>query len=481
MADTLLCLDMHDDLLAAVVVDRSTKINLVVGCATSLVTDAAFEAAVQEIKERTGFIAGPSIVTCGAELLSFRNITLPFTDRKKIEQVLPFELDDRLPTGTKSLLVDFAVAKSGPESANILAAMLNRDYLAEKLAILRGKGIDPEQIGVSGLATAMKIAETDATGSYVLIDVGTNWATVFIVVDKQIALIRSLGIPRQGQADHGMAEIFTLGIKQTLLASRLIDLDSRGSYRVYLTGRLHSGNDTAALSESLGGAEIDTYLPSAQPFIKINPEIHPHYLPEAMDRALAPALKGGGRSTGFNFRKDEFKKRKSLREHRRLLLLVGTPILVVVMAASAYWAYDYRKLLAEQELLRSQIVEVFRETLPGVERIVNPVHQLQVVNKQIRATYKPGGEGGGGHTIIDILTALSARIPASYKVKVVRLVADANTIRIKALTSDFNTVDNVQKELEKSQFFKDVVITSANQSAQGDEVSFELKLDLGRK
>lgn len=481
MADTLFCLDMHNDVLAAVVVDRSSKINLVIGCATAEVTAETFEAAVDQIKERTGFTAGPSIVTCGAELLSFRNITLPFTDRKKIEQVLPFELDDRLPTGTKSLLVDFSVAKNSPESATILAAMLSRDYLAEKLAILRAKGIDPEQIGVSGLATAMKIAENDATGTYVLIDVGTCWATVFIVVNKQIALVRSLGIPRQDQMHPGIAETFVLGIKQTLLASRLIDLDSRGSYRIYLTGTLHWENHITALSNSLGGVEIESYLQSAQPFIKIDPEIHQRYLPEVMDRALTPALKGGGKSTGFNFRKDEFKKRKSLREHRRLLLMVAGPILLLVTAVSVYWAYDYRNLLAEQELFRSQIVQVFRETLPGVERIVNPIHQLQVVNNQLRATYKPGGEGSASFTIIDILAALSARIPASYKVKVVRLVADANTIRIKALTSDFNTVDNVQKELEKSHFFKDVVITSANQSSQGDEVSFELKLELGRK
>jgi outer membrane translocation and assembly module TamA len=60
------------------------------------------------------------------------------------------------------------------------------------------------------------------------------------------------------------------------------------------------------------------------------------------------------------------------------------------------------------------------------------------------------------------------------------MVADMNTIRLKAVTGDFNTVDNVQKELEKSQYFSDVVISSANQSVQGDEVNFELKLELAR-
>jgi type II secretory pathway component PulL len=480
MADTLFSLDIHSDVLAAVVVDRSSRINLVTGCATTEVTDETFAAAVDRIKEQTGFVGGSCIVTCGAEFFSFRNITLPFTERKKIEQVLLFELDDLLPTGTKSLLVDFTVTKKGPQSANILAALINREYLAEKLAVLHSRGINPDQIGISGLATAMKIAENHEADTFVLIDIGTHWATVFVVLDKQIALIRSLGIPRQDKADSGIDDTLVLRVKQTLLASRLVDL-ATPSYRVYLAGMVQGWTDFTVLSESLGGVEINTYLQSAQPFIKIDPEIHRRYLPEVMDRVLAPAVKGIAKSAGFNFRKDEFKKRKSLREHRRLLLMVGAPLLVVFMAVSVYWAYDYRHLLAQQEQLRSQIFDVFRETLPGVERIVNPVHQLQVVNNQIRATYKPGGENGSGYTIIDLLAALSVRIPVSYKVKVVRLVADADTVRIKAMTGDFNTVDNVQKELEKSRFFKDVIITSANQSSQGDEVSFELKLGLGRK
>ena len=61
------------------------------------------------------------------------------------------------------------------------------------------------------------------------------------------------------------------------------------------------------------------------------------------------------------------------------------------------------------------------------------------------------------------------------------MVADMDTLRLKAITGDFNTVDNVQKELEKSPYFADVTISSANQSIKGDEVNFELKLELARK
>ena len=131
--------------------------------------------------------------------------------------------------------------------------------------------------------------------------------------------------------------------------------------------------------------------------------------------------------------------------------------------------------------MRQQVSAVFQETLPEVTRIVNPVQQLQVENNEIKATYRPGGSSGASYTIIELLTELSARIPANLSVEVVRMVADMDIIRMKAVTGDFNTVDNVQKELVKSRYFKNVTISSANQSIQGDKVNFELKLELARQ
>lgn len=480
MADTLLCLDIHKDTVAFVVVDRSTKIHVVTGCGVAEITGRTFDAAIEQMKEQTGFVAGASVVTCGAELFSFRNLTLPFTERKTIEQVLPFELEDRLPVEMKSMLVDFIVAKEKSEGADIVAAMINRQYLADKLTILNAHGINPDSIGISGLATVLTMAEDGGAESFVVIDIGTSWATVFIVLERQIAFIRSLSIPAMVEDQAGTADTFCLGVKQTLLACRQVNTDKPG-YCLYLTGIAHRWIDAAALSQRLNGMEVREYELNTRPTIKFQPDVRLRYQPEVMDRVLAVALKGGSRNRVFNFRKNEFKKRKSSREFRTLLLKGAAPLIVAGLAVAGYGAYDYRTLFARQEQLRNQIVEVFQETVPGVERIVNPIQQLQVINNQIRATYKPGGENRAGITIIDLLAELSARIPASYRVKVVRLVGDADTVRIKAITGDFNTVDNIQKELEKSDFFRNVVISSANQSSQNDEVSFELKLDLARK
>ena len=255
---------------------------------------------------------------------------------------------------------------------------------------------------------------------------------------------------------------------------------------MYLTGSgLQQKTILPALSSSLGatlnGAGLNYYSQSAQPFIKIDPDIHNLYRPDMMDRVLAPGLKNGKINRGFNFCKDDFKKRKSFRAYRHLLLKVAIPLFIVIVSAAAYLGYDFSQLNAQNDDLRLQINEVFQETLPEVTRIVNPLQQLQVINNEIRSTYRPGGKSGSGHTTIELLAELSALIPESYTVKVVRMVADMDSLRLKGVTGDFNTVDNVQKELSKSGYFSDVTISSATQSPQGNEVNFELKLDLVRQ
>jgi len=480
MADVVLCLDIHKDAVRAVVVDRSSKITIVTGCGSASTEDQSFADAIGQIKEQTGFTGGPCLVTFGAEFFSYRNVSLPFSDRKKIEQALPFELIDHCPVDINTQLIDFIVAKSGSQGADIVVAMINRDYLAAHLTVLTAAGLNPDSIGISGHSIALKIAE-ELADNFVLIDIGRHWASLFIAVNRKVALIRSLAIQPEAEGLDIVDDAFVQNVIQTVLASRLLDTKNP-NYTLYLTGSESRFTTTApVLSSRLGGAETAHFQPSSQPFIKVEQGIRDLYQPELMDRSLAHVVKHGKKIEGFNFRKDDFRKKKTLLEYRHLLLKAGVPLCVAIVSFIIYMGYTYSQLNAEQEILRRQITEVFQETLPEVTRIVNPVQQLQVKNNEIRATYSPAGTSGTGYTIIELLTEISARIPAKETVKVVRMVADMDTVRLKAVTGDFNTVDNVQKELEKSKYFKEVTISSANQSIQGDEVNFELKLELARQ
>jgi general secretion pathway protein L len=480
MADSMFCLDIHKNTIAALMVDRSSRVTIVTGCGAASTVEQSFEEAIEQIKEQVGFTGGPSQVTFGAEFFSFRNVSMPFSDRKKIEQTLPFELVEHSPVDINTLFIDFIMAKTDSAATEIIAAMISREFLTTHLSLLNSADVNPDRIGISGLSTATKISE-ELADTFVLIDIGIDWASLFIVKNRQVALIRPLVVQPESAGRSVTDDAFVQNVVQTVLASQLLDT-SNLNYKLYLTGS-ESRIKTASpvLSSRLGGVEIDQYRQSSQPFIKFDPKIERTYQPELMDRILAHVSKNGKKDRGFNFRKGDFSKRKSFLEYRSLLLKTLVPLSVIFALIVIYMGYTYSKLNAEQEKLRQQITEVFKQTLPEVTRIVNPLQQLQVKNNEIRATYSSGGAGGAGYTIIELLTELSVRIPAKESVKVVRMVADTDNIRLKAVTGDFNTVDNVQKELEKSPYFENVTISSANQSIKGDEVNFELKLELARQ
>jgi general secretion pathway protein L len=479
MTSTLFCLDIHKDTVAALVVERSAKITIVKGCGVVEIADQSFEDAIEDIKEQTEFAGGPCLVTFGAELFSFRNLTLPFSDRKKIELALPFELENLSPVDINSLLIDFIVSKSGTTGTDIIAAMISREHLSAHLSLLDSAGISPNSIGISGLSTALILTE-GPVDNFVLVDIGSCWSTLFIVVNRKVALIRSLAIQLEAEGRKISDDAFIQNVIQTVLASQLLDTKDP-NFNVYLTGsESRIKTELPVLSSRLDGVEVAEFRQSAQPFIKIESDIKPFYQPWLMDRVLAHVSKSGKRRTGFDFCKDDFRKKKNLQDYRDQLLKIAIPLCLIIVSVVAYMGYSFSVLDAEQQRLQQQITKVFKETLPEVKRINDPVRQLQAKNKEIKATYSPGGGIGTSYTIIALLTELSVRIPAKLPVRVVRMVADMDTVRLKSVTADFNTVDNVQKELEKSLYFKNVTISSANQSIQGNEVNFELKLDLAR-
>lgn len=475
MADTIFCLDIADDAVTGVLVDRSSKATVVIGCGHAELRGMPLHDGVVQVCQQAGFTGGACRLSLGIDFFSIRNLPLPFSDQKKISQILPFELENISAAETGTSLVDFLISGTDPEGTRIVSASIEKESLTILLSTLENMGIDPETVEIRGVRIAVRIADALAEDC-VFLDVCAVRTGLIVVSKGRVALIRSLPFdPTTGGGKRQVGELGVL-VRRTLFASQIVDLD-RKNFTICLIGDESGQQEVATQLASQLGVKVKSYRLDEQPLIKIDSAVNQVYRPLQMDSVFALALKSKAKSGIFNFRKDEFKKKKSMPELRAILLKVGVPVALSLVALIMYIGYDYKMLRDKQQSLQQQVVQVFSETLPEVKRIVNPAQQLQVRINEIRKTYS-GGEGGTGYSVLSLLTEISARIPKSYPVVVKRLVADSDTVRIKAVTRDFNTVDNVQKELEKSPYFEAVTISSANQSPEGDEVRFELKLEL---
>lgn len=474
MAD-LYVFDIQPAAINAIRVNREGKVNIVAACASVAASSDTLADAWTQACEQVGFSRAPSIVTISPEYMSFVNLVLPFQDRKKIEQVLPFELDDLIPGDIKSKSYDYLPAKVGDTRSDLAVAMMAKPFLAELLAMFQAAGVDPDRIGVSGQNLA-SWAAGPAGSKVVILDLLQTSITAFVYVDGNARMIRSYSTGDLDPKECLTTTPFLLWLQQTLLAGKIVDV-RRPDYSIILSTGHFPAEQSGQLSERLYGVDVRQIPPQAMPLVKFSGAAGGEYVPEVMDRLVFSCTQLDRKLPEFNFRSRDFRRALSLPELKKYFLKVGIPALVLLAVLVVWAAQDYSGKVAERDDLQAQITAVFRETMPEVTRVVDPLQQLRVAVKEKKAVYRPSG-GQNQFNVLKLLAELSARIPEQYKVRLTRLVADVDTIRLRGITRDFNTVDSIQRQLEKSPMFREVAISSANQSLQNNEVRFEMKLEL---
>ena len=78
------------------------------------------------------------------DAVTHRILELPFSDRKRLDQTVPFELESHLPFELEETVIDFQVLDTGADGAShVLAVSAPKTAVREHLAMLAAAGIDP--------------------------------------------------------------------------------------------------------------------------------------------------------------------------------------------------------------------------------------------------------------------------------------------------------------------------------------------------
>lgn len=109
-------------------------------------------------------------VALPGHLVSTREITLPFTDPKRLRQVVPFEVEGQLPFDLEEIVIDYQPLRQGAtsdlrvksaagpgkpestESSHLLVSAVPKAALRRYLSALQSVGIDPAWVGVDALS-----------------------------------------------------------------------------------------------------------------------------------------------------------------------------------------------------------------------------------------------------------------------------------------------------------------------------------------
>lgn len=484
MSRKILGLDIRSNAVSAVLLNSGSKgvaIEAYKTVSMSGATDFENElaAAVGTAVEKIDITGAVCVASFPAEQLSFRNIQVPFKEPKKIRQILPFELEPELPQAVDDLVIDFETLMfpNQTDHTYLMVTAVTKADLTAYLDTLSAFQIEPEIVTVGGYPAALcltRFAETPE--NYLFIDIDRHRSTVFAVLAGEVCFIRSF--PIRFDASLSQNESIATDIRHTWSAiEELLDLDFQPQ-SIFITG---CGLDAPGVAESLSQT---LKLPVQQTDLTASIQVAKLFQPEQpwhafqMDNALALALMEAEGINGLNLRQGPFAAGKFWIENKNNIIKTGLVAGLVLALAFFNVVLDVHLMNKKLTGLNRQITAIFTSTFPDVKKINYPYEQMQSKIKSARKNALIPESKGKPIRFIDLLNDISRLIPTKTDVNLTKLVMGPESIALSGDTDTFNAVDEIKNRLEKSPFFKKIIISSANTDRSDNRIRFKLKLDL---
>jgi type II secretory pathway component PulL len=99
------------------------------------------------------------VLSIPLEVLNFRVLKLPFSDKGKIMKVIPFELEGLMMGGADSIVFDSRVLRESGNTFDVLVAYVEKGVMGDILTMLAAQGIDPH------IVTSLELRAMKAQGA----------------------------------------------------------------------------------------------------------------------------------------------------------------------------------------------------------------------------------------------------------------------------------------------------------------------------
>ena len=490
MSKKILGLDICGDSVSAVLVKSSMNENRIEMSEYFSISEAEdindfIISSIKKIIDKNDLSESAYVVSLPADILFFRNITVPLKNEKKIRQILPFELEPMLPFPVGDLETVFKMValpeKTG--GSNLLTASIKKSDLNNYLDILASLNIEPEMIVPGGYSACACIAgKSDISEKSVVAYIEKKSITVFIIAYSQVCLIRSIPVV---SGDLLNPVSLSANIKHTLYG-----FEEKFHTDFYPSKLFITGSGLGEISDNCIEKELERILDvpvERTDFAGISGE-NTHldvkksetclWQPWYMDEALAIGMNKIQGTNGLNFSQSSFAAKKLWVQNKKNFIRTGVLLMFVILFAGFNFFMDSYLLNKKLSILNSRINEIFTSTFPDVKKIVDPLQQMIVKINEVKKESLSLSETGRNIRAVDILYNISELIPDGTDVAISRLIISPDSILISGKTDTFNSVDSIKSGLDKAEIFKTVIISSTSKDKNGSNINFKLKIEL---
>jgi type IV pilus assembly protein PilM len=458
------------------------------------------------------------VVSVPGLAVSTRIITLPFTDRRKIARVIPFEVEGHIPFSLEEVVVSYHILKQEHGKTKLLAGAMKKDLLRENLETLAKAGVTPRVVDLDFMAlfNLSQSGLVEVEGCYAIVDVGEIKTSVCIVDAGHLGFGRSIPIAGRAidqavQKEFGLSPAESERLKETtgfLPLSDQNDLDEEQK-RISLTvesaviplvqeiGRTFYAFEAEAQQKVkqvvlCGGTAQLTNFPAylsekmEVPAFSLSlsrsggPEIGPENS-VLMSHACGLSMRAvaNGRCSQLNFLRDEFAYRTEIKGIKSKMVYVGIFLCIILGLFAFDGVSRYMAKRWQYAELKSEIRKVFKETFPEVKQIRGERHQMESRIRELQGESEALiSLGGSPVTALDLIREITERAPVGVEVDIQTFSFDAERLRLSGRTDSFESVDRVLKALQGFDLFENVALSNAKVDVKDNKVDFKLSISL---
>jgi len=136
------------------------------------------------------------VTTVPSSLVTFKELSFPFTDEDKIAMVVPYEIESMLPFPAQEACIDFVVTKSYPEEnrADVMVAAVQKKWIDQALAPFLEAGLEVSSVttDIIGFYNLYARKTIPASGNYAFLNIDTQTTKVAFFVNGQLKYIRTI-------------------------------------------------------------------------------------------------------------------------------------------------------------------------------------------------------------------------------------------------------------------------------------------------
>jgi general secretion pathway protein L len=390
------------------------------------------------------------------EITSLRALELPSAARKRLGEIIPFELESVLPYEPSSAVIGYQITRTTPEELRVLTAAVLRHHVVASIDTLRGAGIEPTELAAGAAALdglAQLVPELASKGPVLLVDIERDRADVCLLEDGRCVIARTLAVGLSDVSD-------TSDELQRELQRTLAGFQASGATApviAYASGSMAGAQDLALWLTTV--LTIPCKLLVLPPATQAGTDAlgrqsagHPPHLGFARATALA------ARSI-FNRPRIDLRSGDLAPTHRKVRLMDHASLAVtcaVVVVLSAMFSLKARQsLLSEEQAALQSRLELVTEEVLGSSTTDSATARAMLENPKNKDPLPR-------FDAFDALSAVSSAIPEELTHELRHMRIDVaqekseGTLELRGVLESLGGRDSIVSLLEQQGCFRDI-------------------------